>query len=154
MQEPGTARIEERARDRDIVDAFEEAEEPALLVVLRVVDVVDEYRDAPGDLAIPFGKQRHHLRVVEKRVPPPAQQLSLLREDRRHPVGVVRVDRPREPLKAPSIPPRRHRPDGDPVDHWIRRSAMTRRHTSAIFAAAALFCTGSNRRSSSAGKSE
>src|SRR6185369_17281113 len=104
----------------------EKSEKSTLLFVLRVVDVVDEYRNASGSLAVAFSEQRHHLRVIEKRMPPPAEQQTLLRENRRDPVRIVLVDRPREPLKTAPVAPRRHRSDGDTGGHRIHRADCNR----------------------------
>ena len=67
-----------------------------------------------GDLATSLGKQRHHFRSGRRRGDAPSPAAALLRKDRRHPVRIARVDRPRQPLKAPPIPPRYHCPDRNP----------------------------------------
>ena len=86
-----------------VVAAIEEAEEPAAVVVLGDVPLVQNGRDPPADFAAAIGQERLHGVACVEGMRLVADQLLLVVAQRRNPVRIVAVQRPREVEKLPFL---------------------------------------------------
>ena len=89
-----------------VVEALEEAEEAAAVVVLGDVALVEDGGDPAADLAVAIGQEGLDRVPRVERMRLVADQLLLVAAQRRNPVRIVPVQRPRELQKLPLLPGR------------------------------------------------
>ena len=87
-----------------IVDAVEESEESSAIVVMGDVSLVENRGDPPADLAVAIGQEGLARVPIVERVLPIVDHLLLAAPQRRDPVGIVAVERPRKVEKLFFLP--------------------------------------------------